>query len=30
MIRIPFYDYENIETFLEVLNRTRKKRYKYI
>ena len=30
MIRIPFYDYENIETILEVLNRTRKKRYKYI
>jgi very-short-patch-repair endonuclease len=30
MIRVPFYDYEKIETILEVLNRTRKKRYKYI
>lgn len=30
MIRIPFYDYENIETILEDLNRTRKKRYNYI
>ena len=30
MIRIPFYDYENIETILEDLNRAGEKRYNYI